>query len=351
MDVINILNEISAADRLDFSQNLTIARDYLGDRLFPDQKTQNLKAEYLRLAAGANIPVMATVHALDTEAEIGSRPVFDLGRVEKLLIKRKINQTERLQLLLENGALGNEEVVKYVFDDMRLMAESVKTRTEVAKMEVLSTGKMTISENNLTLNVNYGVPSAHLGYTIDLSTPQKDALGQMMNIVDDAADAGYAITELVTSNKVIRKLTENEGIQRLLYGSVGVGTYAPMDRVRSLFGQVLGFSTITANDERYRTQRADGSYETKRYFPADGMSFVAVPAAGSFGVGLWGPTPEEQEYGQYSEKSAQQFITITQWATPDPVAVWTKASGMFIPVLPNPNGLYVAKAVLEPANP
>lgn len=32
----------------------------------------------------------------------------------------------------------------------------------------------------------------------------------------------------------------------------------------------------------------------------------------------------------------------TQWATPDPVAVWTKATGLFIPVLPDPNGLFVA---------
>lgn len=46
---------------------------------------------------------MATVHAFDTEAEIGSRPVFDKTEVEKLLIKRKINQTERVRLLTETA--------------------------------------------------------------------------------------------------------------------------------------------------------------------------------------------------------------------------------------------------------
>ena len=47
----DILTLISDSDRLDFSQNLSVARPaYLGDRIFPDQKTENLKAEYLRLA-------------------------------------------------------------------------------------------------------------------------------------------------------------------------------------------------------------------------------------------------------------------------------------------------------------
>ena len=98
----DILKLLSDPERLDFSQNFSVARPaYLGDRLFPDTKTQNLQAEYLRLASGAALPVMATVHAFDTEAEIASRRAFDKVNVEKLLIKRKINQTERMRLLLD----------------------------------------------------------------------------------------------------------------------------------------------------------------------------------------------------------------------------------------------------------
>lgn len=338
----DILNLISDADRLDFSQNLNIARpNYLGDRLFPDQKTENMAAEYLRLASGATMPVMATVHALDTEAEIGSRPVFDKTRVEKLLIKRKINQTERMRLLSEHGVYSDDAIVRYVFDDMRLMADAVKVRTEVAKMEVLSSGKMTINENRLSLNVDYGVPAGNTTYQLDLG-PDSDIVGQIQAITDAAAEKGETITEMIASNKVIRKLAANKGIQTLLYGSVGQGTYVPTDRMQTLFGQLFGFSTITTNDMRYKIQRADGTDEAKRFFPENKISFISSGAGAGFGMGLWGVTPEEEEYGPYSEKSADQYITITQWATPDPVAVWTKASGMFIPVLPNPNGLFVA---------
>lgn len=337
-----ILNLISDADRLDFSQTFSVARPaYIGDRIFPDQKTENLKAEYLRLAEGATIPVMATVHAFDTEAEIGTRPALEKTAVEKLLIKRKINQTERMRQLTENGVYADDAVVRYVFDDMRLMAESVKVRTEVAKMEVLATGKMTIKENNLNMTVDYGVPTANTGFKIDFGK-DADIIGQIQAIADKAASSGHALSEMVISTKVLRKLAENKGIQTLVYGTVGAGTYVTAEKLRALFIDMFGFGQITTNDLRYKVQKANGLEDKYRFFPEDKVAFMSNGTADSFGVGLWGVTPEEAEYGQYNEKSANQYITLTQWETPDPVAVWTKASGLFIPVLPDPSALFIA---------
>lgn len=338
----DILNLISDSDRLDFSQNFSVTRPaYIGDRIFPDQKTESLKAEYLRLADGATIPTMATVHAFDTEAEIGTRPALEKTEVEKLLIKRKINQTERMRQLTENGVYADDAVVRYVFDDMRLMAESVKARTEVAKMEVLATGKMTIKENNLDMTVDYGVPTANTGFKIDFGA-DADIIGQIQAIADKAASSGHALSEMVLGTKILRKLATNKGIQTLVYGTVGAGTYVTAEKLRSLFTDLFGFGQITTNDLRYKVQAANGAEKSQRFFPEDKVAFMSNGTAASFGVGLWGVTPEEAEYGQYNEKSASQFVTITQWATPDPVAVWTKASGLFIPVLPDPNALFIA---------
>ena len=49
---MDLLKLIDPKDLIDFSQNFSITRNYLGDKLFPDQKTQNLKAEFLRLTDG-----------------------------------------------------------------------------------------------------------------------------------------------------------------------------------------------------------------------------------------------------------------------------------------------------------
>ena len=68
---MDILKLVEPKDLLDFSQNLSVTRSYLGDTLFPDTKTQNFKAEFYRLADSRMLPTMAPVHALDAEAHIG----------------------------------------------------------------------------------------------------------------------------------------------------------------------------------------------------------------------------------------------------------------------------------------
>ena len=49
----------------------------------------------------------------------------------------------------------------------------------------------------------------------------------------------------------------------------------------------------------------------------------------------------KERQGAFTDVNFKQFITISQWATPDPVAEWTKASGVFIPVLPNPFSMVI----------
>lgn len=333
---MDILTAISDKDRLDFSQNLSITRNYMGDTLFPDVKSENLTAEYFRLSDGMKLPSMAHVHAFDTEANIGQRPTIEKVTVEKLLIKEKINQTERIKLLVERGVSDNN-IINYVFDDMGRTAESVKTRTEVAKMELIATGKITVKENNLDFSVDYGVTNRK---NFDWTNDQHDVLGDIQTMIDAAKAKGSTVNRAITSNHILSLLRKNKTIQTAIYGSNGVGTFVSNNQINSLFGDMFGIS-VAVNDEQYKFEGKNNDTTSARYFPKDKFTLMQVNANGSIGTGLWGVTPEEEGYGQYSAKSAQQFITITQWATPDPVAVWTKASGLFIPVLPDPDGIVI----------
>lgn len=336
---MDILQLISDKDRLDFSQNLAITRNYMGDTLFPDMKTENLEAEYYRLADGLQLPTMATVHGFDAEAAIGTRPTIEKVTIEKLLIKEKINQSERVQLYLSKGT-SESAIVDYVFDDMGRLAESVKTRTEVAKIEALATGTMTVKENNLNFTVDYGVPTSNKkSYTWD--NADADILGDIQDMVDIAKAKGKTVNRAITSNTIIKQMRKNKGIQTAIYGTIGAGTFVSNDRLNSLLSDMFGI-TLATNDEMYQYQKANGTKATEYYFPRDRFVLTVVGSNGALGTGLWGVTPEELEYGQYSAKSSDQYITITQWATPDPVAVWTKASGLFVPVLPDPAGLILA---------
>lgn len=337
---MDILKLISNKDRLDFSQNLSITRSYMGDALFPDMKTQNIEAEYYRLSDGLQLPTMAMVHGFDTEAEIGTRPSIDKVSIEKLLIKEKINQSERVQLYLKTGVTSESALIDYVFDDMGRLAESVKTRTEVAKMEALATGSITIKENNLNFAVDYGVPASNKK-NLKWDSLEADILGDIQTLVDAAKAYGKTVNRAVTSTKIVAQMRKNKGIQTAIYGVNGVGTFVSLSQINALFGDMFGIS-VQVNDEMYQYKKANGTKATEYYFPRDKFVLMSAGASGAIGTGLWGVTPEELEYGQYTAKSASQYITITQWATPDPVAVWTKASGLFIPVLPDPAGLVIA---------
>ena len=129
----NVLETITEEERLNFSQSFDVKRPGILGTIFPDTKTQYLKAEYYRLMAGQRLPEVAFVHALDTEAEIGSRPGFEKVLTEKLLIKRKLNQSESLQQAIENGVPDNEELTDFVFDDATNLFEAVLARTKVMK--------------------------------------------------------------------------------------------------------------------------------------------------------------------------------------------------------------------------
>ena len=79
----------------------------------------------------------------------------------------------------------------------------------------------------------------------------------------------------------------------------------------------------------------------KRFLPDNVFTLYVSTGNGKIGTGLWGVTPEEEKASAFTSLSKKQFITISQWATPDPVAEWTKASGVFIPVIPNPYGIVI----------
>lgn len=334
----SVLTMISDKDRLDFSQNYSIQRAYKGDILFPDIKTENLEAEYERLSEGMELPTAAMVHAFDTEAAIGVRPGFEKVSIEKLLIKEKINQSERLAHLLNKG-VRESRLVDYVYDDMNRLANSVKTRTEIAKMEVMATGKMTIKENNLDMTIDYGVNK--FKSLTGWDDPSHDILGDIADMLATAKASGYVLNAALTSDKIVGYMLKNEGIVKSVHGVNGAGLIVTRAQLSTLLNELYGI-TISTDEDMYAVPTADNKGRTpKRFFKEDAFTLYVAGTNGRVGTGLWGVTPEEERQGAFTDVNFKQFITITQWATPDPVAEWTKASGVFIPVLPNPFAMVI----------
>lgn len=332
----NVLETITEEERLNFSQSFDVKRPGILGTIFPDTKTQYLKAEYYRLMAGQRLPEVAFVHALDTEAEIGSRPGFEKVLTEKLFIKRKINQSERLQQAIENGVPDDENLKKFVFDDAANLFEGVVARANVMKGQFLSTGIVKIKENHVDMSIDYGVTSDAKVTLTDWSKPDSDIMGDIQKMVTIAENNGYVVNKALTSLKMINYMRNNTAMQTAVLGDANKRLLTKQE-LTNLLMQEYGF-TIDRCDEKYRYRKADGTLKTGRYFKEDVFTLYEANANGSFGSGLWGVTPEELEYRQFIQEENRSFVTLSMWATPDPVAVWTKASGMFVPVAPKANG-------------
>lgn len=342
----DILGLVPKTDWLDVGTIVTRPNDPV-DQVIDDTKTDNLVAEWESLAAEFQIPVMAQFHGFDTEAKTTFRVPVDRHNIEKGLIKVKINQSERMRTLLRSG-VQNDDLYDYIIRDGVRLSDQVVTRSKVAKNELLATGKVTIRENNLNLTVDYGVPNANTSLTLDLSS-SADVISQIQTIVDNARNAGVTITGIYTSSANINKMRQNAGLQTAINGNIGAGSMIRKTVMEEFLSEEFGINTILTNDLTYGKSATVGSngrpnITTARYFPQNKVTFFATNPGGRLGRGLWGDPPEIDNARFYSneEPSSSPFVYVTQKMEWDPAVLWTKASGLFMPVLFNPNSLYIA---------
>lgn len=339
----DVLGLIESKDLLAFSQNYSIERNYVGNRLFPNIKTENLEAEYYSMSALNQLPTLAKVHAFDSETVIGNRPGLDKFNFEKLLVKEKINQSERTQFMLDHG-VAKTGLVRTVFDDINRLANNVIARAEKMKMDILTTGTLVINENNLNFTVDFGIPNSNKK-SYDWGSPEHDILGDIQAMVDLASANGQAPDVVVTSRKIVRYMQKNKYIQSAINSALGVGTFVDGVQINNLMERMFGFSIIVDEDV-YASESISAGVITRskqRFFAENKFVMTSM----NNGAGLWGPTPEEKAYGPYTDKSSKQYVTVAQWQTPDPVALWTKASGLIVPIIPQADAVVIATIAFD----
>ena len=285
---------------------------------------------------------MAEVHAFNTEAKISSRVPFSEKEIKKFLIKEKIQLDEEYAILADS-LKDNSEVKQLIFNDAGRMSDKVRTRTLVMKGELLSTGKVTVKENHLDITLDQKVPQDNF-FNFTWSDANADVFGDLQRIKEKATSKGYQLTRVVTSSKVIAKLQGNTAIRKALYG-VNSDRLPTLAEVNSIISQQFGF-TMVAFDDMYRYEKADGTKATARYIPEGAFICFGGAVTETLGKGLYGITPTERNARLNATQSKNIYIMNNVWDTPDPVATWTKAEGVFVPVLADPDNLFIATITL-----
>ena len=318
------------------------------DTLFSSEKTDNIRARWHTITSEQLIPSMAQFHAFDSEARKTVTPVLDNHVIEKGLIKVKQNESERLMELERQGIQHMDELVRYTVESVTRLANQVFTRAKVGLNEVLATGEFTIKENNLQLTVDYGVTEEQKSQTLTIADAANVPV-QIEELINFARDHGVILTGMVCSRKIISKLKANPSMQKAINGTARQGAIVRTSDLKNYLSEEFGLTTIltadgiyNANNERVNPETGRLIVENHRYFPEDKITFFASAPGGKLGVGLWGNPPEVlNKLTDTTTTGVSPYVYIHQWTEDDPVVLWTKASGLFIPVLYNPTGLYI----------
>lgn len=346
----NIFGMVKPEDWLQVGYDVERPNDPTSE-VWGDVKTDNLIAYWETIAAEYGIPVMAQFHAFDTEAQKALRVPIDVKNIEKGLIKEKIDQSERLRALIGRGVTNTSELYNRVLRDGYNLADHVFTRAIVAKNEVLYSGQMTIKENNLNLTVDYGVPAANLAHTLDFGAGATAPLDEQLLAIKAAGDAaGTPIDTLYTGSAEFNKLRKNAAIQAAVNGNAMVGMLVRNADIRAYLSEEFGINRVIIQDGIYSkpyTMGANGRpvATSNRLFKADKFAFMHT-GGGKIGDGLWGDPPEVSaaRFMDVAASEVSPYVYVSQYAENDPAVTWTKASALFMPVLYNPNALYVATA-------
>lgn len=318
-----------------FTQNEVLSyvrdREYkplLGETLFPERKQPSLKLD--QLSGGSRIPIAASIHDFDTEAEIGSR-IANKQELELSLIKRKMQLKETDIIALENPRTKAEQdyLVGQVYNDIDQLVAGVRARVEAMRMEVLASGQVTVKENGLNFTLDYHVPDEHkeaLTGTNVWTNENSDPLADIERWIDTLDTKP---TRALTSRKIYRALATHPKIIAAIFGkdSGRVVSQADLDA----FMETHGYPVIRTYDEKYKVQEANGTYTTKKYFPENKFAMFNDDLLGET---LYGPTAEETRLTRdpaVDTSLVGNVLASVYDETRDPVGTWTKAVATALP--------------------
>ncbi len=283
----------------------------------------------------------ARFRSYDAEAPIGRRgDTLELREFALPALSEKLPLSEDLLLALSEGGSDAviQRLVEAIYDDIERLTRSILNRAELARGQFLQTGKVTINENGVIDEADYGLPSTHLVTPATLwSDPTALAIDEEQAWVDTVrTDALTPVTKATTSKRIRNLLLRNDQYRSFFWPNVSnppTLTPVQLNQVRETFE----LPPIEVYDGEVPADTG-----TQRVIADD--KFILT--ADNVGESQWGITAEARELvGKNSVDFTQDMapgLTVVQWSDPDPVVTWTKVASIFMPVAGEINGLLVA---------
>jgi hypothetical protein len=336
---------ITPAELTWYAREVPSPANLILEQFLPNVQINHIEAE---LGEITRTNRAARFRSWDSPVGIGKRDTFETRRVKipPLGQKLPVGEYEMLQLSLARTG-GNDRVAMLdeIYKDTDNNVRSIYNRIEIARGDVLTDGKFTLTdEDGLTLEADFGLPAGNnvtpagaLWNDATNSVPLTDLRGWMLYYATlNGGRPGY----MVCGEDVISALeTSAEVRQAISYGGNILRPFATDSDLAGIFA-TNRFPTIIPYDT---TIDWDGS--NKRVIPANKVVFLPQSPS-DLGMTAWGITAEALALAgsnnpQLTFQQAPGIVAVNT-REGDPPRVWSKAGATCMPLLRDIRKLMVA---------
>lgn len=327
---------VDPAELVGFARGLEYA-DLTLEAVLPNQEVEDI--EYRFMKGRVNDADSAEVRTWDTEAPIADRQGVSRVSGELPPISSKIQLGEealhRLRRLQQGTEGASRQQIDAIYDDVSSRIRSVQVRVERFRGEAIAQAQLVINENGVVATVDYGRTGTH---SVAPGTLWSNAAATI--VADERTwrstyidTNGFAPGAQLTSDKVIGNMLLNTELRTLAGSLLGTPSVVIDPTLVSRVFAANSFAPIV----EYNTLVRVGGVR-QRVIASDLVIFLP-PAEEQLGKTLYGVTAEATVLADkgFIERTEAPGVVAVVLDESEPVSTWTKAAGIALPVVGNPD--------------
>lgn len=319
---------------------------------------QKLSLKWETLTGEKGAPVVADVISYDASAPQKTREVVGKmsGDIPKTAVKRGMNESdwnEYLQLSRDcNGDADLQALLDLSFKDQDFVYNSVRARFEWWCMQLMSKAGFVLNSTNnngiVTEEfVGCGMPKSNRKVAAKdwASSTTADGLQDIEDVVVAAAADGVSLRYVVMRSDEFSLFKKQKSTQEKLKG--WINQKDKLTITKKVINEYLAAQekpvTIIVIDPSVRIEDASHKRTTVNPWESRRVCFLEDLHVGDI---QHGPIAAERsaEYAKKATTLKKDFIFISKWSELEPFKEWTKAEANAIPVINDPDAMYILKA-------
>jgi hypothetical protein len=337
-------------DTIVFTQEIPLPSNNRFTQMFP---RRDLDTDEIDFATITRTNRAAKFRNWDGSFWVAPRDAGSEKRVRMLPLGAQLSVGEyerRQKEFARYGGTIQNILVDAVYDDLANLTRYAQNRVELAWGDVLTDGVLTINENGVQQQVDYGIPLAQRVTPTTLwsnraaSTPLTDLLA--WTAVYSAA-AGVPQGQFMTSNQVVQDLMQNTQLINAIKGAQTGTTWVSITEINAFLS---GFGIppfVVPTDGQPGGSIYGSSFDvdgtTTAAFPANKLLFLPSDLS-TLGFTAWGvpTTLMELNDNHVQVESAQGIIGILVREEQPPFRKTTFVDGVVLPVIADPRKILIA---------